>query len=83
MPVQLEKDDSIPDLLAEAWDCESANGPAWAEAHLASWSDAYVVPGAKPNCTSCFIAGCRFRSSERIHGRRGIRRDRSIGIIKG
>ncbi|SIT55862.1 conserved hypothetical protein [Mesorhizobium prunaredense] len=48
-----------PRLLAEACDCVLAGGPAWAEAHLASWSDAYVLFGAKPNRTPCSAQALR------------------------
>ncbi|CAH2409601.1 B3/B4 domain-containing protein [Mesorhizobium escarrei] len=50
-----------PRLLAEACDCVLAGGPAWAEAHLASWSDAYVLFGAKPNRTPCSAQALRKR----------------------
>lgn len=50
-----------PRLLGEACDCALADGPAWAEAHLASWSDAYVVFGAKPNRTPCSAQALRKR----------------------
>ncbi|WP_064695019.1 B3/B4 domain-containing protein [Rhizobium aegyptiacum] len=50
-----------PRLLAEACDHVSAGGPAWAEAHLASWADAYVGFGAKPNRTPCSAQALRKR----------------------
>ncbi|WP_040591679.1 B3/B4 domain-containing protein [Mesorhizobium metallidurans] len=50
-----------PRLLAEACDCVLAGGPAWAEAHLVSWSDAYVLFGAKPNRTPCSAQALRKR----------------------
>src|SRR3546814_20240247 len=30
-----------------------ADGPEWADAHLASWAEAYKAFGAKPNRTPC------------------------------
>ncbi len=50
-----------PGLLTEACDCVSAGGPAWAQAHLASWADAYAGFGAKPNLTSCSAQALRKR----------------------
>ena len=40
-------------VLEEACDFVRAGGPAWSEAHLASWSDTYSRFGAKPNRTPC------------------------------
>ena len=50
-----------PRLLAEACDCVLAGSPAWAETHLASWSDAYVRFGTKPNRTPCSAQALRKR----------------------
>ncbi|WP_027162800.1 B3/4 domain-containing protein [Mesorhizobium sp. WSM1293] len=41
------------DVLGEACDFARAGGPAWGEAHLANWAEAYVRFGAKPNRTPC------------------------------
>ncbi|MGX7877007.1 B3/B4 domain-containing protein [Mesorhizobium sp. ORM8.1] len=41
------------DVLGEACDFVRAGGPAWGEAHLANWAEAYVRFGAKPNRTPC------------------------------
>ncbi|MBX5132369.1 B3/4 domain-containing protein [Rhizobium lentis] len=40
-------------VLEEACDFVRAGGPAWSEAHLASWAEAYSRFGAKPNRTPC------------------------------
>jgi len=48
-------------LLAEACAFVLAGGPAWAETHLASWSDAYARFGAKPNRTPCSAQALRKR----------------------
>lgn len=40
-------------MLEEACDFVRAGGPAWSEAHLASWAEAYSRFGAKPNRTPC------------------------------
>ncbi|WP_222306144.1 B3/4 domain-containing protein [Rhizobium leguminosarum] len=40
-------------VLEEACDFVRAGGPAWSEAHLASWDEAYSRFGAKPNRTPC------------------------------
>lgn len=50
-----------PRLLVEACNCVSAGGPAWAEAHLTSWAEAYVNFGAKPNRTPCSAQALRKR----------------------
>jgi DNA/RNA-binding domain of Phe-tRNA-synthetase-like protein len=42
------------DVLGEACDFIRAGGmPAWSEAHLTSWAEAYNRFGAKPNRTPC------------------------------
>ncbi|WP_205602514.1 B3/B4 domain-containing protein [Chelativorans alearense] len=41
------------DMLAEACDFVRAGGPAWGDAHLASWGETYSRFGAKPNRTPC------------------------------
>jgi len=38
-----------------------AEGPAWADAHLASWAEAYKAFGAKPNRTPCSAEALRKR----------------------
>lgn len=48
-------------LLADACEFVLAGGPAWAEAHLASWADAYVRFGAKPNRAPCSAQALRKR----------------------
>ncbi|WP_174826343.1 B3/B4 domain-containing protein [Rhizobium ruizarguesonis] len=40
-------------VLEEACDFVRAGGPAWSEAHLAGWAEAYSRFGAKPNRTPC------------------------------
>lgn len=40
-------------FLEEACDFVRGGGPAWGEAHLASWAEAYNRFGAKPNRTPC------------------------------
>ncbi|OWK25492.1 hypothetical protein AJ87_09725 [Rhizobium yanglingense] len=41
------------DVLGEACDFVRAGGPAWGDAHLASWGETYSRFGAKPNRTPC------------------------------
>jgi DNA/RNA-binding domain of Phe-tRNA-synthetase-like protein len=48
-------------FLANACDFVSAGGPSWAEAHLASWADAYLQFGSKPNRTPCSAQALRKR----------------------
>ncbi|MBO1905332.1 B3/4 domain-containing protein [Microvirga sp. 3-52] len=50
-----------PNLLATACDFVSAGGPSWADAHLASWSEAYQRFGAKPSRTPCSAQALRKR----------------------
>ncbi|MBL0405294.1 B3/4 domain-containing protein [Microvirga aerilata] len=50
-----------PGFLADACDLVSAGGPSWADAHLASWSEAYQRFGAKPNRTPCSAQALRKR----------------------
>src|SRR3546814_13272005 len=38
-----------------------ADGPEWADAHLASWAEAYKAFGAKPNRTPCSVDALRKR----------------------
>lgn len=38
------------------------HGPAWAEAHLASWAEAYRAFGSKPNRTPCSAEALRKRA---------------------
>ncbi len=40
-------------VLEEACDFVRAGGPAWSEAHLVSWGEAYSRFGAKPSRTPC------------------------------
>ena len=49
------------DLLANACDGVLVGEPAWAEAHLASWNQAYARFGAKPNRTPCSAQALRNR----------------------
>lgn len=49
------------DLLAQACETILAGGPAWAEAHLTSWQDAYLRFGAKPSRTPCSAQALRKR----------------------
>lgn len=49
------------DVLATACDHVLAGQPAWAEAHLASWNDAYLRFGAKPNRTPSSAQALRKR----------------------
>ena len=48
-------------LLADASDFVVNGGPSWAEAHLASWADAYQRFGAKPARTPCSAQALRKR----------------------
>ncbi|MCW0001783.1 B3/4 domain-containing protein [Pararhizobium sp. YC-54] len=48
-------------LLPDACEFVAAGGPTWAEVHLASWSDAYLRFGAKPNRTPCSAQALRKR----------------------
>ncbi|AGA08623.1 hypothetical protein CN151_28160 [Sinorhizobium meliloti] len=48
-------------LLTDACDYVLRGGPAWADAHLASWADAYTRFGAKPNRTPCSAQALRKR----------------------
>ncbi|MBJ6128516.1 B3/B4 domain-containing protein [Microvirga splendida] len=48
-------------VLTTACEVVSAGGPSWADAHLASWSDAYQRFGAKPNRTPCSAQALRKR----------------------
>ena len=45
-------------LLRDAID-RIGDGPAWADAHLASWAEAYRAFGAKPNRTPCSAEALR------------------------
>jgi DNA/RNA-binding domain of Phe-tRNA-synthetase-like protein len=47
--------------LTDACDCVLRGGPAWADAHLTSWADAYTRFGAKPNRTPCSAQALRKR----------------------
>lgn len=42
-----------PTLLQEACEFVRQGGPAWGEAHMASWAEVYARFGAKPNRTPC------------------------------
>lgn len=53
--------DFPPDVLASASAFVIEGGPAWAEAHLASWAEAYQRFGAKPNRTPCSAQALRKR----------------------
>lgn len=48
-------------LLTDACDYVLRGGPAWADAHLTSWADAYTRFGAKPNRTPCSAQALRKR----------------------
>ena len=50
-----------PAVLADACNVARAGGPVWAEAHLASWADAYGRFGARPNRTPCSAQALRKR----------------------
>lgn len=50
-----------PGVLADACAVVLAGGPIWAEAHLASWAEAYARFGAKPNRTPCSAQALRKR----------------------
>lgn len=50
-----------PSVLADACRVVREGGPAWAEAHLSSWADAYARFGAKPNRTPCSAQSLRKR----------------------
>lgn len=50
-----------PNVLADACQFVAEGGPAWAEAHLASWADTYARFGAKPNRTPCSAQALRKR----------------------
>ncbi|EDP63160.1 conserved protein [alpha proteobacterium BAL199] len=47
-------------MLRDAID-RIGDGPAWADAHLASWAEAYRAFGAKPNRTPCSAEALRKR----------------------
>ena len=47
--------------LARAYDSVGAGGPAWAEAHLASWAEVFRQFGAKPRRTACSADALRKR----------------------
>lgn len=49
------------ELLTDACDYVLRGGPAWADAHLTSWADAYTRFGAKPNRTPCSAQALRKR----------------------
>jgi len=49
------------DILATACDHVLAGEPAWAEAHLTSWNEAYLRFGAKPNRTPSSAQALRKR----------------------
>lgn len=48
-------------LLTDACDYVLRGGPAWTDAHLTSWADAYTRFGAKPNRTPCSSQALRKR----------------------
>ncbi|RVM02803.1 B3/4 domain-containing protein [Sinorhizobium meliloti] len=48
-------------LLTDTCDYVLRGGPAWADAHLTSWADAYTRFGAKPNRTPCSAQALRKR----------------------
>lgn len=50
-----------PTILAEVCRFVGEGGPAWADAHLASWADTYARFGAKPNRTPCSAQALRKR----------------------
>lgn len=51
-----------PDILASACTFVTHGGPGWADAHLASWAEAYLRFGAKPNRTPCSAQALRKRA---------------------
>ena len=51
-----------PRLMTDACDYVLKGGPAWADAHLESWADAYTRFGAKPNRTPCSAQALRKRA---------------------
>lgn len=59
--VSAERGELDPDILQSACAFVVAGGPVWAEAHLASWADAYQRFGAKPNRTPCSAQALRKR----------------------
>ncbi|WP_310416721.1 B3/4 domain-containing protein [Mycoplana sp. BE70] len=48
-------------LLSDVCQYVLQGGPAWADAHLTSWADAYTRFGAKPNRTPCSAQSLRKR----------------------
>lgn len=58
--LNMPQDPGASAMLAAA--CAAVgDGPAWAEAHLAAWADAYRQFGAKPNRTPCSAEALRKR----------------------
>jgi len=55
-------DDPEATAILQAAVADLAEGPAWAEAHLASWAEAYRAFGAKPNRTPCSAEALRRRA---------------------
>lgn len=53
--------DPDPQILASACAFVTHGGPGWADAHLASWAEAYQRFGAKPNRTPCSAQALRKR----------------------
>ncbi|MGX9576705.1 B3/B4 domain-containing protein [Mesorhizobium sp. f-mel] len=56
-----EKGTIDPEILLGACDFVSSGGPEWANAHMASWAEAYSRFGAKPNRTPCSAQALRKR----------------------
>src|SRR5438105_2992612 len=54
-------------VLKSACDFVSLGGPVWANAHMASWAEAYSRFGAKPNRTSCSAQALRKRVDKDGH----------------
>src|SRR3546814_19145915 len=49
-----------------------ADGPEWADAHLASWAEAYKAFGAKPNRPPCSVDALRKRGIGTASGRERV-----------
>lgn len=55
------------DVLQSACDFVLSGGPAWGNAHLASWGEAYSRFGAKPNRTPCSAQALKKRVEKDGH----------------
>nr|WP_277819281.1 B3/4 domain-containing protein [Pseudoroseomonas vastitatis] len=58
---EIQSGDPAPDSLKDACEFVLAGGPAWADAHLASWVTVYQRFGARPNRTPCSAQALRRR----------------------